>query len=241
MPGGGRRLNVLVTRAREAVHLVTSIPADVYRALPPIPAGQAPTGGWLLFSYLKYAEEVSRSYRRAEDEAPEVATPEALRLELAEAQNGNGVVNEAEAARAAEAEAEAASSPSPGTPGEGRGEGLPEEPNIRKRPTKTPSTFTESLAEKLVADHQIPSDVYWGNEGFMVDLALRDPDQPDQVTLGVLCDASRFANVEDPVEWDVFRTGIHEGQGWRLHRVWSPHVFRDPKSATRALLREAKP
>ena len=30
--GGGRRLNVLVTRARQEVHLVTSIPAELYRA-----------------------------------------------------------------------------------------------------------------------------------------------------------------------------------------------------------------
>jgi len=45
------------------------------------------------------------------------------------------------------------------------------------------------------------------------------PPSKDDVTIGVLCDASRFANVADPVEWDVFRTGIHEQQGWTLHRV----------------------
>src|SRR5205823_8263511 len=39
--GGGRRLNVLVTRAREEVHLVTSIPRETCRSLPPIPAGTA--------------------------------------------------------------------------------------------------------------------------------------------------------------------------------------------------------
>src|SRR5262249_24234992 len=33
--GGGRRLNVLVTRARDEVHLVTSIPPSAYRQLPP--------------------------------------------------------------------------------------------------------------------------------------------------------------------------------------------------------------
>src|SRR5688572_1446375 len=60
--GGGRRLNVLVTRARQAVHLVTSIPPEVYRALPPVPSGQVPSGGWLLFAYLKYAEDVGREY-----------------------------------------------------------------------------------------------------------------------------------------------------------------------------------
>lgn len=63
MPGGGRRLNVLVTRARQEVHIVTSIPPEVYRALPPVPPGQTPGGGWLLFAYLKFAEEVGALYR----------------------------------------------------------------------------------------------------------------------------------------------------------------------------------
>jgi len=52
MPGGGRRLNVLVTRSRQQVHLVTSIPEAQYRSLPEPGDGQTPGGGWLLFAYL---------------------------------------------------------------------------------------------------------------------------------------------------------------------------------------------
>jgi hypothetical protein len=62
--GGGRRLNVLVTRARDEVHLVTSIPQAVYRNLPPVPPGQAPGGAWLLFSYLVYAEQLAEVYEQ---------------------------------------------------------------------------------------------------------------------------------------------------------------------------------
>ncbi|WP_373048980.1 AAA domain-containing protein [Vulgatibacter sp.] len=68
MPGGGRRLNVLVTRARQMVHLVTSIPPEIYRVLPPVAQGQQPNGGWLLFSYLKYAEELAAAYGTVEEE-----------------------------------------------------------------------------------------------------------------------------------------------------------------------------
>ncbi|HQY88123.1 MAG TPA: AAA domain-containing protein, partial [Tepidisphaeraceae bacterium] len=60
--GGGRRLNVLVTRAKERVHVVTSIPASAYRALPPVPEGQQPAGSWLLLAYLKFAEELLGRY-----------------------------------------------------------------------------------------------------------------------------------------------------------------------------------
>jgi hypothetical protein len=95
--------------------------------------------------------------------------------------------------------------------------------------------FAESLADRLAREHQIGSEVYWGNDGFCVDLALHDSAEPQTVTRGVLVDASRFANVEDPVEWDVFRTGIHEGQGWTLERVWGPQLFRDPAGVMRGL------
>lgn len=65
--GGGRRLNVLVTRARHEIHLVSSIPAAVYRAVPPLQAGQTPNGAWLLFSYLSFAERLTQHYAQAND------------------------------------------------------------------------------------------------------------------------------------------------------------------------------
>ncbi len=80
--------------------------------------------------------------------------------------------------------------------------------------------------------------MYWGNEGFCIDLALHQPDQPGQVTIGLLCDGTRYASSGDATEWDVFRTGILESQGWRLHRLWSPHFFRDPRGCMRSVVVE---
>ena len=77
------------------------------------------------------------------------------------------------------------------------------------------------------------SDVHWGNEGFTVDVALHHPTRPGDVTAGVLCDGNRFTGAGDPVEWDLFRTAILRNQGWHLHRVWSPHFFRDPAAFAR--------
>jgi len=64
-PGGGRRLNVLVTRAKQEIHLVTSIPRDAYLSLPQVPPGSSPGGGWLLMAYLKFAEDLESRYGRA--------------------------------------------------------------------------------------------------------------------------------------------------------------------------------
>jgi hypothetical protein len=69
--GGGRRLNVLVTRARQEVHLVTSIPRAIYQGRPPLEPGQTPTGAWLLFEYLANAEALAALYAREQEELNE--------------------------------------------------------------------------------------------------------------------------------------------------------------------------
>ncbi len=69
--GGGRRLNVLVTRAREEVHLVTSIPREAYASTHAIPEGASPNGAWLLFAYLRYAEELVDLYAQDATERAE--------------------------------------------------------------------------------------------------------------------------------------------------------------------------
>ncbi|MFY1828825.1 AAA domain-containing protein [Myxococcus fulvus] len=180
--GGGRRLNVLVTRARQQVHLVTSIPRDAYTALPPVEPGRQPNGGWLLFAYLQFAESLSQPQR-----AP---TPEASTRELV----------------------------------------------VHERETDAGSTFARALAHHLARRHQVSSDVHWGNDGFCVDVALHHPTSPGDVTVGLLCDGTRYPKAADRVEWDLFRTGVLEGQGWKLVRLWTPHFFRDPEGATTQLL-----
>jgi hypothetical protein len=188
--GGGRRLNVLITRARNEVHVVSSIPAEAYRTLPPVPAGEAPSGAWLLFAYLAYAERLAELY-----DADRPGTPE-----------------------------QTASS----------------QPKVNLRPTRSPSEFAGALANELVTRRKIGSDVHWGNDGFCIDLALHHPERPEDVTIGILCDGTRFVLAEDPVEWDVFRTGVLQDQGWTLHRMWTPHFFRDPEGNTRTVAKEVQ-
>jgi hypothetical protein len=184
--GGGRRLNVLVTRARHEVHLVTSIPPAVYLSLPPVPPGAVPGGGWLLFSYLAYAHQLNEYYR--------------LEGEARQAESG------------------------------------PPVPAIRRWPTEAPSEFVEGLAEGLLRRHRQGSETYWGNDGFSVDLALSDPRRPGDVTVGLLCDGSRFSLAQGPLEWDLFRMQVLESMGWELIRVWTPHFFRQPEKTLRAVL-----
>jgi len=51
--GGERRLNVLVTRARSMVHVLTSIPRGEYASPEPLTPDQRPTGRHQLYAYLR--------------------------------------------------------------------------------------------------------------------------------------------------------------------------------------------
>ena len=186
--GGGRRLNVLVTRAREEVHLVTSIPAQYYRSLPPIPEGQQPGGGWLLFAYLQYAERLAQSYQEWRHESPDEPFP----------------------------------------PGQ-----------VHVRPSQTPSSFSRELGRLIAQRDRLGTDIHWGNDGFCVDVAFHHPKYPEDRTLGLLCDGTRFRYADDPIAWDVFRMAILEGQGWQLNRVWTPQFFRDPEGYLKKFVTEA--
>jgi len=176
--GGGRRLNVLVTRARQMVHLVTSIPRAVYGSAAPLPAGTNPNGAWLLFDYLRYAENLEHVYAEAQKRAHD-------------------------------------------------SKGL-QEAVCRVLDTKYPSELAAALGEHLRDGHGVSSWVHWGNDGFAVDTALVHPERPDDVTIGLLCDGSRFAKAADRVQWDIFRAEVLESQKWRLLRLWSPQLFRNP-------------
>lgn len=177
MPGGGRRLNVLVTRARHEIHLVTSIPREAYLNLPPIPAGQTPNGGWLLFAYLRFAEGLQDLY-----------------------ETNHRILSEAVATQA------------------GR---------VNEIPIQPVSQFALGVGAQLATEKKLASDVHWGNEGFRIDVALLHPKRAEDVTVGLLCDFAQYTRAQDAVEWDMFRTMVHESQGWQLQRIWSPHYFRD--------------
>ena len=111
---------------------------------------------------------------------------------------------------------------------------------MRINSSRSPSLFSEALANQLAEKHKMGCEVHWGNDGFCVDVALHHPQRVEDVTIGIPCDGSRYRQADDPVEWDLFRTAIHESQGWKLHRLWTPHFFRDPEGTAQRILRQAE-
>lgn len=184
--GGERRLNVLVTRARDAIHVLSSIPRAEYLVAEVLPEGQKPNGRHYLYDYLRYAERLAGIFERWQDEI-EHARRDA-------------------------------------------------EPALVSGPTENPSRMVEALGKSLFEENRIGSTVYWGNDGFRVDIALTHPALPEDVTIGVLADFTRYRKSSDPVIWEQFRSQVLRANGWELHRVWTPAIFRDAQGSVEDIL-----
>lgn len=184
--GGERRLNVLVTRARSEILIMTSIPREEYQSGLGSAKDSKPNGRHFLYSYLCYAERLKFLYERYHDELEAMKVSEVAECEVCEA--------------------------------------------------RQPSKVATALGQSLKVKHQIGSTVHWGNDGFMVDVALTHPSMPEDVTLGVVTDFNRYRNTPDPIDWELFRTAVLRSQGWQLERVWSPRLFRDNKGVRKLIV-----
>jgi very-short-patch-repair endonuclease len=64
---------------------------------------------------------------------------------------------------------------------------------------------------------------------FHVDLAIRNPDNPDRYLLGIECDGSEYHDEPSARDRERLRLQVLEQLGWRIHRVWSVDWFRTPR------------
>ncbi|WP_022825826.1 DUF3320 domain-containing protein [Hymenobacter norwichensis] len=93
------------------------------------------------------------------------------------------------------------------------------------------SPFEEAVHRALTArGHVVCPQV--GSQGFYIDLAVVDPDQPGRYILGIECDGAMYHSARSARDRDRLRQQVLENVGWRLHRIWSTDWFRDPAAET---------
>ncbi|GAB2945966.1 hypothetical protein GCM10027048_08830 [Hymenobacter coalescens] len=93
------------------------------------------------------------------------------------------------------------------------------------------SPFEEAVYRALTArGYQLRPQI--GSQGFFIDLAVVDPDQPGRYVLGIECDGAMYHSARSARDRDRLRQQVLEAVGWRLHRIWSTDWFRDPARET---------
>ncbi|QNH62161.1 DUF3320 domain-containing protein [Hymenobacter sediminicola] len=93
------------------------------------------------------------------------------------------------------------------------------------------SPFEEAVHRALTARGYVVRPQI-GSQGFYIDLAVVDPDQPGRYVLGIECDGAMYHSARSARDRDRLRQEVLENVGWRLHRIWSTDWFRNPAAET---------
>ena len=65
-----------------------------------------------------------------------------------------------------------------------------------------------------------------GIGGYQIDLAVK---QNDRYILGIECDSRLYEMSSSTRERDYHRQKYLESRGWKIHRVWTPGMWKDPE------------
>jgi very-short-patch-repair endonuclease len=76
-----------------------------------------------------------------------------------------------------------------------------------------------------------------GVAGYFIDLAVKDPADPQRYLLGIECDGASYHSAKSARDRDRLRQEILEQKGWQLYRIWSTDWFNDPEHEAKKLLR----
>ena len=97
------------------------------------------------------------------------------------------------------------------------------------------------LALRLAADLQAAGyrvDLDLGDTGGKVDLAVRDPRQPDHYLLGIECEGPYYFSGAGSKEREVYRQRMLAARGWTVLRIWARNYWQDPQGVREQVLRQ---
>lgn len=90
------------------------------------------------------------------------------------------------------------------------------------------SPFEENVAKELTQLGYIVRKQV-GSQGFYIDLAIVDPQNPGRYLLGIECDGAAYHSARSARDRDRLRQQVLENIGWNIHRIWSTDWFRHPE------------
>src|SRR5207244_4504498 len=98
------------------------------------------------------------------------------------------------------------------------------------------SDFERQVAKALKdLGHKVHCQV--GTAGFIIDLAVVDPNGPGRYLIGIECDGATYHSARSARDRDRLRENVLRDRGWRIHRIWSTDWFHRPDEQLRKLVR----
>ena len=209
--GGERRLNVLITRAREKCVVFSNFRGDDIRV-----SKETPFGVKALRSFLTFAETgalPSRSPSAHPAVIPHHWSPNPVSDQIPL----HGVPT------------------GPFTPSEASSISSSNSNSLRAGNVIGP--LQQSVAENLATQgFHVTGGI--GSGSINVDLAIHDPKDPDRFLMGILTDGPGYHRSRVARDRDCLMETVLEGLGWQFVRIWSPDWFRDPDHTMARLLQQ---
>ncbi len=103
------------------------------------------------------------------------------------------------------------------------------------KPVEGESRIIEDISEAL-RSYGYESHYGVGNSGFKVDLAVIDPDDPEEYILGILDDGDSYKASENTRDREFARADVLVRMGWNIIHVWSVDWFFSKKQTLKRIL-----
>ncbi len=97
------------------------------------------------------------------------------------------------------------------------------------------SPFEEAVARELER-HNYRVEPQLGVGHYRIDIAVRNPDAPEQFLLGIECDGAMYHSTLSARDRDRLRQEVLENLGWEIERIWSVDWFQNPARELKRVL-----
>ena len=75
-----------------------------------------------------------------------------------------------------------------------------------------------------------------GHSKFKVDIAVINPDHPEEYLLGIMTDGDSYCQSSNTKDREVAQFEVLKGLGWKLYRIWTMDWWDDPQKEITKLL-----
>lgn len=107
--------------------------------------------------------------------------------------------------------------------------------SVQDLPVANKRPFEDLVARNLTAlGYTVRNKV--GSEGFYIDLAVVDQENPGRYLIGIECDGESYSNAKSARDRDRLRAQVLENIGWHIHKVWSVEWYRNPERELQRLV-----
>jgi very-short-patch-repair endonuclease len=93
---------------------------------------------------------------------------------------------------------------------------------------KSPESPFEEAVSRELERNGYNVEPQLGVGSYRIDIAVRNPDAPEQFLVGVECDGAMYHSTLSARDRDRLRQEVLENLGWEIERIWSVDWFRDP-------------